>query len=102
MTITHSKPLKRLLTGVIFSLIGAVISSQQAIASDKQWDLKVSDTIKVLEFSKNLKIRGFKVSKGIYMGQAKVAGHYGLGVVVEHDSFSWGINNRGASILKRF
>lgn len=93
---------KRLATGAIMSLIGAVMTSQAAQAEDKQWNLESVDTIKVLELSKNLKIRGFKVSDRIYMGQAKVAGKYGLGLVVNHDSFSWGVNHRGVSILKRF
>lgn len=80
--------------------LAAVVGVKSAHAEDK---IKIKNSnLKKIEFSKNLKIRGFQLSNGVYMGQAKVAGKYGFGVVVDRKSYFWGINNRGISISKRF
>ena len=97
--------MKSLLQFALMSLLSAVVSSQAAQAgepTEASYEGTIAGDIKVLEFSKNLKIRGWQLSEGIYMGQAKVAGNYGLGLVIDSKSYSWGINNRGISILKRF
>ncbi|MEE8060052.1 MAG: hypothetical protein V3T17_19800 [Pseudomonadales bacterium] len=86
---------------VLMSFVSAILNSQAAQASE-ELTLKYGKTIKVMKFSKNLKIRGFEIAQGVYIGQAKVAGKYGFGVVVDKKDFSWGINHRGISILKRF
>lgn len=83
------------------SVFIAVFCSQTAQANDTL-TLKNVETLKIIEFSKTLKVRGIELSKGIYLGHAKVAGKYGFGVVVDNKSYSWGINNRGISILKTF
>ena len=85
-------------TLALMLLISAAFSSQTALATE---GLNLGH-LKAIAFSKNLKIRGFKLSSGVYMGQAKVAGKYGLGVVVDRKDYSWGISNRGISILKKF
>lgn len=92
---------KRIALLLLSSLISAVVSSQTAYAGEGL-SLKYSKSIKIMNFSKNLKVRGFKIGKGIYFGQAKVAGKYGLGFVVDKQTYSWGVNNRGISIAKRF
>ena len=87
---------------VLISLFSAVMSSQAAQADEESLDLKYASNIKVMEFSKRLKVRGFKISDGVYWGQAKVGGKYGVGVVVDKKTYAWGVNHRGFSILKRF
>ncbi len=85
----------------LISLFSAVLSSQTAQATE-EIKLKYLDSIKVMEFSKDMKLRGFQLGQGVYMGQAKIAGKYGFGVVVDRKSYSWGINNRGIAIQKSF
>ncbi|MBL4827027.1 MAG: hypothetical protein JKY66_04825 [Spongiibacteraceae bacterium] len=96
-TILKKNPLSKLMA---LATLAVILFSNSVSASEKL-DLKIS-TLKDIEFSKNLKIRGIKLVQGVYMGQAKVGGKYGFGVVVDRKSYSWGINNRGVSISKRF
>ncbi len=54
------------------------------------------------EMTKNLKARGWQVAKNIYLGQAKVAKKWGLGLVYERGNTVYGISNRGIQVMKRF
>lgn len=92
---------KTLLAMLLGPIMTAVFSSQMVQAEDKQ-TFRYSNTIKVKSFSDSLKVRGFQITKGVYLGHAKVAGKYGVGLVVNRDKFSWGLNNRGISFTKRF
>lgn len=85
----------------LFFALKTMVAISPVMANEKL-DVKYSKSIKAFEFSKSLKVRGFEVSDGVYMGQAKVGGKYGFGVVVDRKNFSWGVNNRGLSISKRF
>ena len=82
-------------------LCSAVFSSQ-TVQGDEVQKFFDTSSIKVINFSSSLKVRGLEISKGIYLGQAKIAGKYGPGFVVKQKSFSWGFNHRGLSINKRF
>lgn len=55
-----------------------------------------------LKAGNNLKLRGWEIADKIYFGQAKIAGEYGLGLVVQNKSFTFGLNNRGIALLKSF
>jgi hypothetical protein len=92
---------KYVITLLLGPLCSTVFSSQTVQAEEPQ-HFSNTRTIKVINFSNNLKVRGLEISKGVYMGQAKVAGKYGPGFVVKQKSFSWGFNHRGLSINKRF
>jgi hypothetical protein len=86
----------------VFFALAVAFAANPASAAEEKLDLKYNKTIQSIKFSKDLKVRGIKLSEGIYMGQAKVAGKYGFGVVVDRKSYFWGINHRGISISKRF
>ena len=86
-------------------LLGPICStvfSSQAVQGDEKQPYFDTSTIKVINFGSSLKVRGLEISKGIYLGQAKVAGKYGPGFVVKQKSSSWGFHHRGLSINKRF
>ncbi len=51
---------------------------------------------------RSLRVRGWEIGDDVFFGQAKVANQWGVGIVVSNGSFSYGINNRGVGILKRF
>ena len=72
------------------------------MAADGELTIKDEKNIKVMKYGKDFKILGIKVARKVYMGQAKVAGKYGAGLVIENDNFIWGINNRGIGFQKRF
>lgn len=86
---------------MLLSVAAMVFLSSNALASEtlKQ---RLPGKLEYVKYSKDFKIRGWKVGKGIYWGQAKIAGDYGVGIVVERKGYSWGINNRGIGFLKRF
>ena len=52
--------------------------------------------------AKDLRVRGWEISSGLYLGQAKVADKWGLGVVYERGDMAYGINHRGIQVMKRF
>ena len=54
------------------------------------------------KYSRDFKIKGWKISEDIYFGQAKIAGENGPGLVVEKEGYSWGFNHRGADLLIKF
>ena len=87
-----------------FALIGLLLGlvGQQAFATDTGLVKSLKSSIAIMEYDNSLKVRGFKASSNVYVGQSKVAGQYGVGFVVEQKSFAWGLNNRGISIVKRF
>ena len=96
------RPLQqRIGTVALLALCSAVFSSQ-AVQAREETELKQLKSVKVIQFSKSMKVRGFQVRDGIYMGQAKIAGKYGVGIVVDRKSYSWGFNNRGIAIQKSF
>jgi len=49
-----------------------------------------------------LRIRGWEIRDNVYFGQTKVGGRWGPGILIERDSYVYGINHRGIQILKRF
>jgi len=51
---------------------------------------------------KDLRIRGWRISNHLYVGQAKVAKKWGLGLVYEVNNTVYGLNHRGLQIMKRF
>ncbi len=71
-------------------------------AADFTDDIKTALAYEEKKYGSDMKIRGWAVAKNIYMGQAKIAGQYGFGLVVESKLGSWGINNRGIGFLKKF
>lgn len=86
-------------------LLGPICStvfSSQTVQGDEVQRFFNTSSIKAINFGNNLKVRGLEISKGIYLGQAKIAGKSGPGFVVKQKGFSWGINHRGLSINKRF
>lgn len=86
---------------LLCSVLAAVFCSQ-IVQADENLLLKNIKTLKVIEFSKALKISSIEMSKETYLVQAKDAHKYGFGVAADNKNFSWGINNRGLSFLKTF
>ena len=54
-----------------------------------------------LKATSELRVRGWEIRDNFYFGQTKVGNKWGLGILIERDSFVYGINNRGIQILKR-
>jgi len=52
-------------------------------------------------FGKQLRVRGWRVGQRVYVGQTKVGGSWGIGVVVDRGAYRYGINNRGVSLEYR-
>jgi hypothetical protein len=54
------------------------------------------------KFSKRFKIKGWRISDGLYIGGVKAAGDYGPGVVLDKGSYAWGFNHQGVEFQLRF
>ena len=94
--------LKQRIGTLTLLLVVSAVFSHQAVQAREETEFTQLKSVKVIKFSKGMKVRGFQVRDGVYMGQAKIAGKYGLGIVVDRKSYSWGINNRGIAIQKSF
>lgn len=47
-------------------------------------------------------VRGFNLGQGVYKSDTKIAYKNSFGELVDHHKISWGFNDRGAFIQKRF
>jgi hypothetical protein len=96
----HAGFYKKCLQTILSLMVGSVFCANALADSDLKTQLP--GKLENIKYSKDFKIRGWEVSKGVYWGQAKIAGKYGVGLVIDRKSYSWGINNRGVGFLKRF
>jgi hypothetical protein len=55
-----------------------------------------------MRVSPQLRVRGWKLSNKVYFGQAKVGNRWGVGFLVEHKDYVYGVNHRGIQLLRRF
>ena len=55
-----------------------------------------------IKYGKGLKVKGWRLSEGVYFGGVKVDGEYGPGVVFDKGSYVWGFNHERIQIRFRF
>lgn len=65
-------------------------------------DADTNSSIVRLKFQGGMKVRGWEVGEKRYFGQTKIAGQWGLGLVVSNGNTTYGVNNKGFSIIKSF
>ncbi len=53
-------------------------------------------------YARDLRIRGWEIKDGVYLGQTKVSDQWGLGLVYESGDTFYGVNHRGIQVLKKF
>ncbi|PCH52525.1 MAG: hypothetical protein COC20_02995 [Cellvibrionales bacterium] len=58
--------------------------------------------VKSLAIRNEIDISGFNVGQGVYKNDTKIAHKNSFGELVNHHKISWGFNDRGAFIQKRF
>ena len=61
-----------------------------------------SSSFESLKYGKDLKVRGWRLSEGLYFGGVKVDGEYGPGLVYEKDGYVWGINHERIQFKLQF
>ncbi len=87
-------------------LLAACMLSQRAVAEPlKSAELLPNHGLaglKEYRFNKQLKMRGWRLTPGMYLGQAKVAGKWGPGLVLDRGSHAYAINHRSISFSIRF
>ena len=54
------------------------------------------------KFNKDIRVIGLEVGSSVYLGQTKLSGQWGVGVVIDKKDYLLGINSRSLSIMKRF
>lgn len=50
----------------------------------------------------SLRVRGVEVGDRAYVGQTRMSGKWGLGIVVDRGHYAYGATNHGVLLLKRF
>lgn len=100
-----------LVTTLTIGVDCSVLADDVAHASSLDTKLK-TDHIK-LEFrntanferkdlGRKLKIRGWKITDKVYLGQTKIDKKWGFGFVVDHGNVQYGINHTGIHLQRRF
>ena len=62
----------------------------------------VIDGFESRNFSKNFKVKGWRLTRVLYMGGVKVNGEYGPGVVFDKGGYVWGFNHERIEFQLRF
>ena len=58
--------------------------------------------LKEFRFNKELELKGWKVGQTMYLGQTKVGGKWGPGLVLDRGTYAYAINHRSISFSIRF
>lgn len=58
--------------------------------------------LKRLKIDADFQVRGWMVSDDFYIGQTKIAGKWGVGLLVDRGNYAYGFNNEQVSFVKRF
>ena len=61
-----------------------------------------SNSFQKIRFGGEFEVRGWKVAEDFYVGQAKIAGKWGIGLLVDKGDYAYGLNNEQVSFMKRF
>lgn len=77
--------------------------SEAASGNDDEDSIELGST-KVVHYKidNNFRVRGWKLSSEIYLGNTKVNGEWGLGLLVDKGAYVYGLNNSQASFMWRF
>lgn len=70
--------------------------------ADMRFEKQRMGGIQRLKLPGNVRMRGWQLSQKMYFGQAKVADHWGLGIVYQHKNNIYGFNNKGFQFTKQF
>jgi hypothetical protein len=77
--------------------------TEAASIDDDEDSIEIGDTTVIrYKIDNNMKVRGWKLSPEIYVGNTKVNGEWGVGLLVDKGNYVYGLNNRQASFLWRF
>lgn len=52
-----------------------------------------------IKADKTIRIRGWEVKEGFYLGQAKVGGDWGIGMMYTRGNFAYGMNSDGVGLV---
>jgi hypothetical protein len=74
-----------------------------SLAIDTDESIQFGST-KIIQYKidNNFKVRGWKLSSQVYIGNAKINGEWGIGLLVDKDKYAYGLNNAQASFMWRF
>lgn len=77
--------------------------SEAASGDDDEDSIELGSTTVIrYKIDNDFKVRGWKVSPQVYIGNTKVNGEWGVGLLVDKGEFAYGLNNSQASFMWRF
>ena len=77
--------------------------SDAAAADDDEDTIEIGSTTVIrYKVDNDFRVRGWKLSPEVYVGNTKINGKWGVGLLVDKGEFAYGLNNSQASILWRF
>ncbi len=74
--------------------------SPAARQADKQILFTLESGIYDLNLTNNMRVKGWRVQEGLYLGQIKVANRWGPGLFLEHRNGRIGVNYRGLQFVR--
>lgn len=93
-----------ILPGTALAFLSAVIGSYcYAAPPGEEETIDVFSTqIVRYKIDSEFKVRGWKMSPNLYLGQAKIGGEWGLGFLIDEGRYAYGLNNERVSFIMRF
>ncbi len=96
-----------LLAGTLLS--AGSFAEEQLDFRELRWKSSINYTQEIdnrsfesIKYAKGLKVKGWRVSNGVYFGGVKVDGDYGPGVVFDKGGYVWGFNHERIQFRLRF
>jgi hypothetical protein len=91
-----------LVTCSFFSLFLGNICHAESVARKEAGLTDDFSGLKRLKVDADFQVRGWQLADDFYIGQTKIAGKWGVGLLVDRGNYAYGFNNEQVSFLKRF
>lgn len=91
-----------LLTCSFISLFIGNLCHAGAIGSKDASYSEDNSGLKRVKIDTDFQVRGWKLAEDFYIGQTKIAGKWGVGLLVDKGNYAYGFNNEQVSFVKRF
>ena len=97
----YLRPLALLTCSFVSFFIGNICHAGAVVNNDAN-QLDDASVLKRVKIDANFQVRGWKLSEDFYIGQTKIAGKWGVGLLVDKGNYAYGFNNEQVSFVKRF
>lgn len=99
---TAKQVLTKRSTSLMMALCFSVLAGSPSVSASEHINPESIFTTLKVEPGGKFKSKAFDLTNRFYSGRSDTAGKASMAAVEKRNEFTWGINGRGLSILKRF